>query len=179
MPRTVFDRIAHLWSAQHFGLFWGFDIHNPSGETNACAGFDCSHRLSAQGFEFVGSWISTTHSTLGVSPANSPRHPIDSSKKPAKQGIRRDPPCRKQDAHPSNAQGFDWIGVRVVHMPPTDSGKNGDELSALDYVLENNAIDSHSSSPESAPSLRSELTLTSRAHSVTNRFARRLSTNEG
>ena len=68
MPRTVFDRIAHLWSAQHFGLFWGFDIHNPSGETNACAGFDCSHRLSALGFEFVGSWISTTHSTLGRRP---------------------------------------------------------------------------------------------------------------
>ncbi|MEN8517463.1 hypothetical protein [Burkholderia sp. RS02] len=64
-------------------------------------------------------------------------------------------------------------------MPPTDSGKNGDGFSALDYVLENNAIDSHSSSPESAPGLRSERTLTSRAHSVPNRFARRLSTNEG
>ncbi|AWU98793.1 hypothetical protein DM992_03870 [Burkholderia sp. JP2-270] len=64
-------------------------------------------------------------------------------------------------------------------MPPADSGKNGDGLSALDYVLENNAISSHSSSPESEPSLRSERTLTNLAHSVPNRFARRLSTHEG
>ncbi|MPV68744.1 hypothetical protein [Burkholderia sp. BE17] len=162
-----------------FRVVLGFDIHNPSGETKGLRRVRLLSPVERTGFRVR--WFLDIHNAfnLGASPANSPRHPIDSGKKPAKQGIRCDPPCRKQDAHPSNAQRFDWIGVRVVHMPPSDSGKNGDGLSALDYVLENNAIDSHSSSPESEPSLQSEHTLTSRAHSVPNRFARRLSTNEG
>lgn len=136
MPLADIDRLAHPWSAQRFGLFWGCDIHNPCGKTNLHAWFDYRHPSNAQAFEFFGASISTRHSNSGG--AQKPNRIARST--PAKPRQTRHSgryTLSKAERSPVGCTEIRLVGARVVHMQPANAGKKRGGYSARDRVVEN------------------------------------------
>ncbi len=59
---------------------------------------------------------------------------------PARQGVRADSRGRMQGAYLFDAQRFDWLGVRVVHMWTVDKRTKRDAHSASAHVVEQAAL---------------------------------------